>query len=430
MPVRAIVGAQWGDEGKGKITDLLAERADVVIRFGGGANAGHTVVNRYGEFKLHAVPCGIFNPDCIALIGTGCVLDLDFLPSELEHLSAAGVSYEGLRISSRAHLVMPYHLVLDRLEEESRGSGTIGTTLRGVGPTYVDKAHRAGIRAGDLLEPSSLREKLRAILDEKNHILATRYNSEPLSFDAVWERTEEWRDTFGPYIVDQVELVGDALDLGREILLEGQLGALRDIDWGTYPYVTSSTTIAGGGAVGGGIPPMAIERVTGVVKAYTTAVGRGPFPTELHDDVGRRLQSEGKEVGATTGRTRRVGWFDAVAARYARRLNGFTDVAITKVDVLDSFESLKICTAYEIDGNRVNTVPSTAQLERAVPIYEDLPGWKRSTSEVRELASLPDAARAYIARIEELVGAPASFVSVGPEREQTVALHEVPAGVR
>jgi adenylosuccinate synthase len=420
MPVRAIVGAQWGDEGKGKITDVLAQDADIVMRFGGGSNAGHTVVNSMGEFRLHGVPSGIFNPNAISLVGTGTVVDFDALASELAELARCGVGADGLRISSRAHVVMPYHLTIDRLGDEARGALAIGTTRRGVGPAYVDKADRVGIQVGDVLEPETLRRKLELVLPQKNRVLQDVYGHAPYELAELLRRAEGWRQQFGACVVDQVELLASALDDGTRILLEGQLGALRDLDWGTYPYVTSSTTIAGGGAVGGGIPPMLIDSVVGVVKAYTTAVGTGPVPTELLDATGDDLRRRGGEFGATTGRPRRVGWFDAVATRYACLLNRFSGIAVTKLDVLDRMPSVRLCTAYRVDGRRHATVPSTAMLERAEPEYEDLPGWTESTRDARSWDDLPDNARRYVSRIEGLVGAPVSIVSVGQARDQTI----------
>lgn len=420
MPVTAIVGAQWGDEGKGKITDLLAQRAELVIRYGGGSNAGHTVVNDRGEFRLHLVPSGIFNSTATCLIGTGTVVDFDYLAQELQGLAEASVSAERLRISSRAHVVMPYHLLLDRLEDEARGSSTLGTTRRGIGPTYVDKAGRVGIQAGDILEPEIFERKLRNVLPSKNRLLQDIYGHPPMHLEDLLERAQEWRDRFGPMIVDQVGLVADALDGGLEVLLEGQLGALRDLDWGTYPFVTSSTVIAGGGAVGGGIPPICIDNVLGVVKAYTTAVGTGPVPTELHGAEAEDLRTRGQEFGATTGRPRRVGWFDAVATRYAHRLNRFSSIAVTKLDVLDGMSRLQVCTAYRRGAERYTTVPNTSILEQVVPEYEEIEGWNEPTTGVTTWDGLPPAARDYLRRIETLVGAPISMVSVGQSREQTI----------
>jgi adenylosuccinate synthase len=419
VPVTAVVGAQWGDEGKGKITDLLSQEAGVVVRFGGGANAGHTVVNPYGEFKLHAIPSGIFNPEATALIGTGAVVDLDSLRAEIDEVASAGVDVDGLRISTRAHLVMPYHLLLDRLRDEARNTMSIGTTRRGIGPTYADKADRVGIQAGDLLFPDVLRQKLALVLPRKNAELEA-FGHRPVECDELMDRAAGWWDFYAARLTDQVPLIDEALSCGRRILLEGQLGSMRDLDWGTYPYVTSSTTIAGGGGVGGGIPPAHITDVVGVVKAYTSAVGTGPLPTELRDEEGHELRERGAEYGATTGRPRRVGWFDAVAARYGRMLNGFTGIAVTKLDVLDGLPSIPICHAYSVDGVQYDTVPPTPLLERALPLYEEMPGWSGSTAGAGSWDELPAAAQRYLGRIEELVGAPISIVSVGPAREQTI----------
>ncbi len=427
MPVTAIVGAQWGDEGKGKITDLLAQDADIVVRYGGGSNAGHTVINDRGEFKLHLVPSGIFNEGAISLIGTGTVVDFDFLKPELQQLTNAGVCTDGLRISSRAHVVMPYHLLLDRLGDEARSSFVIGTTRRGVGPTYVDKADRVGIQVGDILDPRVLKRKLELVLPQKNRLLQEVYGQPPQDMEELLERAKGWSEQYQALIIDQVPLIAQALDAGRNILLEGQLGALRDLDWGTYPFVTSSTTVAGGGGVGGGVPPMCITQVMGVVKAYTTAVGEGPLPTELLDETGEALRLQGGEFGATTGRPRRIGWFDAVATRYGHYLNRFTGIAVTKLDVLDRMPTLRICTAYRDGDQHYDTVPSTSILERVIPEYEEMPGWNESTTGARLWNDLPAAAKAYLQRIETLVGAPVSMVSVGPAREQTIIYRGSPA---
>lgn len=419
MPVTAIVGAQWGDEGKGKITDLLAGQANLIVRFGGGGNAGHTVINEFGEFALHIIPSGIFNRHAVSLIGTGTVVDLDGLGEEIDALVRRGVDADNLRISSRAHLVMPYHLLLDRLNDEARGSLTLGTTRKGIGPAYADKADRTGIRAGDLLHGRALRSALSVALPKHNAQLE-RFGHPRLDAADLEEKALIWSERFGDLIVDQAVLIGDALDNGREILLEGQLGAMRDLDWGTYPYVTSSTTIAGGGGVGGGVPPRCIERVIGVVKAYTSAVGTGPVPAELTGPDGDALRERGREFGTTTGRPRRVGWFDAVATRYAHLLNHFTDLALTKLDVLDGLPRLKVVTAYAMDGVELTSVPDTADMELAEPVYEEMPGWNEPTGDARTWDDLPEAARRYVERIEELVGAPITMVSVGPARDQTI----------
>jgi adenylosuccinate synthase len=420
MPVTAIVGAQWGDEGKGKITDLLSQDADLVIRFGGGSNAGHTVINHFGEFKLHLIPSGIFNANALALIGSGTVVDLDYLETEFQQLDAAHVPYSGLRISSRAHLTMPYHVALDGAEDTAREDFVIGTTRRGVGPTYVDKAGRVGIQAGDLMHPDVLASKIRHALRTHRGRLDAIAGYQVPTADELLARAEHWRTRFGEFIVDQIDLLEQALDQDWHIVLEGQLGALRDLDWGTYPYVTSSTTIAGGGAVGGGVPPRYITNVIGVVKAYTSAVGEGPVPTELTGDASERLRERGQEFGATTGRPRRVGWFDAVATRYAHRLNRFTGIAVTKLDILDGESEIKLCTGYELHGRRLNTVPITPDYEAVTPVYETMPGWQGRCADARTWSELPDGARAYLQRIEETVGARVRYVSVGPERDQTI----------
>jgi len=417
-----IVGAQWGDEGKGKITDLLAQEADLVIRFGGGSNAGHTVVNDRGEFALHAIPSGIFNARAVSLIGTGCVVDFEQLHSEKQELERAGIDTSGLRISSRAHVVMPYHVLLDGLSDDARGSEAIGTTRRGVGPTYADKAERVGIQVADVLDPSVLRRKLELALPDKNRKLQDVYGHAPAEVEDLLELAEGWRHEFGPAVVDQVTLVSEALDADRQILLEGQLGALRDLDWGTYPYVTSSATIAGGGGVGGGIPARFITRVAGVVKAYTSAVGTGPVPTDLVGAAGDWLRDAGDEFGVTTGRARRVGWFDAVATRYSHLLNCFTGIALTKLDVLDGTPTVKLCTAYRAGNERYTSLPSTAVLERVEPEYEEMAGWSAPTRGAKRWQDLPAEAQAYVRRIEELVGAPIKIVSVGPGRDETIVL--------
>jgi len=419
VPVTAIVGAQWGDEGKGKITDVLAQEADVVIRFQGGNNAGHTVVNERGQFKLHLVPSGIFNPNALCVLGPGTVVDLVALCEEIEALEAAGVSTERLRVAERAHLLLPYHVALDRLDERERGRRRLGTTGRGVGPAYGDKVTRHGIQAYEVGDEKRFRARVGRAVEEKNRIL-TAYGESPLDPTAVADAVLAAAARLGPRIVDTLALVEDALRANARILLEGQLGAMRDLDWGIYPYVTSSNPLAGGAAIGAGIPPRSITRVIGVVKAYSTAVGEGPFPTELHGDDAARLRERGGEFGATTGRPRRVGWFDAVAARHAHRLNDFTDIAVTKLDVLDRYEVLPVAVRYRVDGRETADVPPTAALERAEPVYETLGGWCADTTAARSRDTLPARARAYLDRIAGLVGAPVSMISVGPDRAATI----------
>ncbi|MGH2500536.1 MAG: adenylosuccinate synthase, partial [Candidatus Limnocylindria bacterium] len=418
MPVTAIVGAQWGDEGKGKITDLLAQEADLVIRFQGGNNAGHTVVNQLGTFKLHLVPAGIFNPDALCIVGPGTVVDLVALCEELSALERAGVSTANLRVADRAHLLMPWHVALDRLDERERGRRRLGTTGKGVGPAYADKVARHGIQVYEVRDERRFRERVAHELATRNAILE-RFGDAPLDPAAVADRTLAAAATLGDRIVDTLPIVERALGTDARILLEGQLGAMRDLDWGIYPYVTSSNPLAGGAAVGAGVPPRAITRVVGVVKAYSTAVGEGPFPTELHGAEANALRERGAEYGATTGRPRRVGWFDAVAARHAHRLNAFTELAVTKLDVLDAYAEIPFCAAYELDGRVTADMPPTGVLERARPRYERLRGWNEPLAHLSDRDRLPEPARAYLARIETSVGAPIGIIGIGPERAAT-----------
>ncbi len=419
MPVTAVVGAQWGDEGKGKITDLLAQEADLVIRFQGGNNAGHTVVNQHGTFKLHLVPSGIFNPKALCIVGPGTVVDLAALCEEMAMLEDAGISTANLRVAERAHLLMPWHIALDRLDERERGRQKLGTTGRGVGPAYADKVARHGIQVYEVRDRKRFRARVAHELETKNAILE-RFGDAPLDADAVADAVLAAAATLGDRIADTLPLVERAVAKDARILLEGQLGAMRDLDWGIYPYVTSSNPLAGGAAVGGGIAPRHITRVIGVVKAYSTAVGEGPFPTELHGREADELRDRAGEFGATTGRPRRVGWFDAVAARYAHRLNAFTELAVTKLDVLDVYEEIPFCGSYQIDGCVTTDMPPTHSLERAIPEYERLPGWRTPITSVADRAHLPAAARAYLERIQETVGAPIGMVGVGPERAATL----------
>jgi adenylosuccinate synthase len=421
MTVTAVVGAQWGDEGKGRIVDYLAQRADMVIRFQGGDNAGHTVVNALGTFRLHLVPSGIFNPHTRCIIGTGTVVNPETVLGEMKGLSSVGVGIDNLWLSERAHVVMPYHCLLDGLEETARGGAQIGTTRRGIGPAYADKAARCGIRLSDLKRPEYLRERLIQVLEQKNRTLAL-FGHEPVQLDALMDQATEWGRSLGSRIVDTLPMVREAVRSRREILLEGQLGVMRDLDWGMYPYVTSSNPLAGAAACGAGLPPTAIDRIIGVVKAYSTAVGAGPLPTELIDENGSLMREVGLEYGATTGRPRRCGWFDGVAIDYATWLNGFTSLAITKLDVLDGLPEIKICIAYRIDGEETTQMPDTPDLARAVPVYETWPGWQTPTRSARSWDDLPRPARAYLHRISELAGVPIEYVSVGPERDQMILL--------
>lgn len=422
MPVTAVVGAQYGDEGKGRIVDWLAQRADMVIRYQGGDNAGHTVMNEFGKFALHMVPSGVFNPVATCIVGPGAVVNPDNLLDELAHVEAAKVSTANLFISERAHVVMPYHPLIDGLEEEARsGRDKIGTTKRGIGPAYADKARRVGIRMGDILRPDYLRARLENVLPDKNKEIVA-LGGQPLTIEFLMERAAIWAEKLGHRVVDTMPLVQHAVQADHSVLLEGQLGVMRDLDWGTYPFVTSSNPLAGYASIGAGMPPTAITHVIGVVKAYSTAVGAGPFPVELLDADGEKLREIGQEYGATTGRKRRCGWFDGVAIRHAAWLNGFTGIAITKLDVLDTFEEVKICTGYRV-GDRVLThVPDTPVYEQVEPIYETWPGWMASTREARQWDDLPKHARLFLRRLSELVGVKIQFVSVGAEREELIVM--------
>lgn len=423
MPVTAVVGAQWGDEGKGRVIDFLAEHADVVIRFQGGDNAGHTVVNDLGVFRLHLIPSGMFYPGTRNIIGAGPVVNPDSLLREMAELTAAGVDLRNLWLSDRAHIVMPYHVQLDGLQEAARGGAAIGTTKRGIGPAYSDKAARWGLRLGDLLQPEWLRGRLEQVTPRKNAELE-RFGAPPLAVDALYAQCLAWAEQLGPRIINVLPLVRAAVEADQAVLLEGQLGVMRDLDWGIYPYVTSSNPTAAFSAAGSGIPPSKINRVVGVVKAYSTCVGAGPFPVELLDAEGERLRKLGQEYGATTGRPRRVGWFDGVAINYAAWLNGMTDLAVTKLDVLDTLSELKICIGYRLGDTLLTHVPDTALLESALPVYETWPGWLQPTTGCRAWDELPPAAQRYLRRIEQLAGAPLTWVSVGAEREAMFAVKE------
>ena len=423
MTVIAVVGAQWGDEGKGRIIDFLAQEADMVIRFQGGDNAGHTVINEFGKHTLHLVPSGIFNPATQNIIGTGCVVNPQSLLQEMASLAQAGVTLDNLWISARAQMLMPYHRLLDELEERARGKDTIGTTKRGIGPAYADKAARSGLRMGDLLQPDWLEARLDNALRVVNRKLQI-LGGQPVDGQELYALCMAYREQLQERIVDTVPLVRDAIQRGDDILLEGQLGVMRDLDWGIYPYVTSSNPTAAYAPSGAGLPARTIDRVIGVVKAYSTAVGDGPFPVELHDEDGEKLREIGGEFGATTGRPRRCGWFDGVAIGYASWINGMTGLAITKLDVLDHFETLRICVGYRLPNGEVVTdsMPDTPILYQVEPVYEEWPGWLTSTQDCRRWDDLPKPARAYIHRISELAGVKVDYVSVGPEREQMFAV--------
>ena len=425
MPVIAVIGAQWGDEGKGKVVDLLAQKAKVVVRFSGGDNAGHTVINPHGEFKLHLIPSGIFSPQAVCIIGNGVVINPTVLIDEMDQLDQRGVDTTRLFISDRAHLIMPYHILLDGLEEEARGGKALGTTRRGVGPAFTDKAARLGIRTGDLLDKGALLERLRFILDYKNIILTKVYQVNPLSLDEVYSQYCHYGERLAPYIRETVIMIEEALNREELVLLEGAQGALLDPDFGTYPYTTSSSPLAGGGCLGAGLGPTKINRILGVFKAYCTRVGSGPMPTELKDETGNLIRERAHEYGTTTGRPRRCGWFDAVAARFSTRINGFTGAAVTRLDILDALPRMKICVGYKLDGKAIDYFPSSIDaLEKCQPIYEELPGWQVPITDIREYEQLPPQARQYITRLEELISCPVKLICVGPEREQTI--HKMP----
>jgi adenylosuccinate synthase len=429
MSVVALIGAQWGDEGKGGLVDMLASKARLVVRYGGGNNAGHTVVNPLGTFKLHLVPSGIFDPAIVNVIGPGVVVDPEALLNELKGLIDRGISVSKLFISERAHVIMPYHVMLDQLQEESRGEGKIGTTGRGIGPAYADKMSRTGIRMADLLHEETLLTRLRVVLEEKNRLLTRLYNAKPLSLHDTYLRYLDLGHQLADHIADVHPIIHRALEKDLPVLLEGAQGTLLDIDHGTYPYVTSSPPGAAGACQGSGIGPTRVQSVIGVFKAYATRVGEGPFPTEVVGDEAEVLRQIGKpwaEVGTTTGRMRRVGWFDGVMARYAAQINGIDTLAITKLDVLDTLDSIKICTGYRMHDTTLDYPPATiAVLSQVEPIYEEMPGWQAPTSEVRRFQDLPEAAQAYVARVCQIVGARVGIVSVGPGREQTITVNEV-----
>ena len=425
MPVIAVIGAQWGDEGKGKIVDLLAEKANMVVRFSGGSNAGHTVVNPDGEFKMHLIPSGIFHREVTCIIGNGVVIDPAVLLEEIEELKRHDVAVDRLFVSDRAQLIMPYHLLLDALEEESRGSGALGTTRRGIGPAYMDKAGRLGIRTGDLLEKGAFLERLRPVLDQKNRILTRVYEAQPLMLEEIYEKYCHYGELLAPFIRETDLMVKEALERKEKVLLEGAQGTMLDVDFGTYPYVTSTSTMAGGACSGLGLSPMEVDGIIGVFKAYTTRVGSGPMPTELLDETGELIRERAHERGTTTGRPRRCGWFDAVVGRFSARINGFSSFALTRLDILDVLPSLKICTEYKLDGDTLQNPPSNSSLlAKCAPLYEELPGWQTDISGIRRVKDLPKQARTYVKRMEELLGCPASIISVGERREQTIMVSE------
>jgi adenylosuccinate synthase len=420
-----VIGAQWGDEGKGKITDLLSRSADVVVRYQGGNNAGHTVVVGDRTFKLHLIPSGILYPKTECIIANGTVIDPKVLLQEVDRLKDLGISTDNLFISETAHVTMPYHRELDRASEAQRAEHKIGTTGRGIGPTYADKSERVGIRIIDLMDEKRMPKKLRWAIEQKNIVLQKLYNLEPLDVEAIIAEYRGYADRLRPHVVDASLKIDAAIRERRNILFEGAQGTLLDLDHGTYPYVTSSNPVAGGACIGAGVGPTCIDRVIGVAKAYTTRVGEGPFPTELHDEIGNHIGERGAEFGTTTGRKRRCGWFDGVIGRYAVRINGLDCLAVTKLDVLDDLDEIKVCTAYELDGKVVHDFPSDSRaFARAIPIYETLPGWKQSTSECKVVEDLPEAAKDYLKFLADLTGTPIAIISLGASRGQTIIVED------
>ena len=426
MPAYAVIGGQWGDEGKGKIIDYLAGRVDSVVRYAGGNNAGHTVVNDQGEFQLHLVPSGICWPGVSGIIGNGVVVDPDALLAELDDLNARHIDTSLLYVSERAHVIMPYHILLDQLEEQARGDAAIGTTGRGIGPTYMDKISRSGIRIGDLLDREVLEPRLEQALSFKNALISKVYGQEPLCLDDILAKCRTWAKHLRPHIQPTEQIVQDLLTQNKRVLLEGAQGTLLDIDHGSYPYVTSSSPSIGGACTGLGLNPQAIAGVLGVFKAYSTRVGAGPMPSEIHGEKAEELREKAHEYGVTTGRARRVGWFDALAGQYSRQINGLTGMVLTRLDILDGFSSVRICVGYRVDGKELDRFPSnTGLLARCQPVYEEHPGWDQPTASATKLSQLPENALSYVRRIEELVGCPVQIISTGPSREETIMVQPV-----
>jgi adenylosuccinate synthase len=426
VPAVVIIGAQWGDEGKGKATDLLAGRIDYVVKFNGGNNAGHTVVIGDKKYALHLLPSGILTEGVIPVIANGVVIDIEVLFAELEALTARGVDVSKLMVSANAHVITHYHRILDRVGERFLGKRQIGTTGRGIGPTYADKINRVGIRIQDLFDENILRQKVEAALDLKNHLLLKVYNRRAISVDEIVDDLLSYAERLRPMVADTALELHRALTAGKTVLFEGGQATMLDVDHGTYPFVTSSNSTAGGASTGAGIGPGRIERVIGIVKAYTTRVGAGPFPTELHDEQGEWLRSQGFEFGTTTGRPRRTGWYDAPIARYAARINGVTDFVMTKLDVLTGLEKIPVCVAYDVDGQRVDEVPvSQSDFHHAKPIYQDFPGWQEDITGARKFSDLPKAAQHYVLELEAMSGARISAVGVGPSREAVVVRHDL-----
>jgi adenylosuccinate synthase len=426
MPAIALLGAQWGDEGKGKATDLLGERVDYVVKFNGGNNAGHTIVVGDEKYALHLLPSGILTPGVVPVIGNGVVIDLGVLFGEIDAITARGIDCSRLVVSANAHIITPYHVQMDKVGERFLGKSKIGTTGRGIGPAYADKMSRLGVRVQDLFDPKILRQKVEGALETKNQLLVKGYNRKAIAVDDVVSELLVHADRLQPMVVDTALLLERALNEGKVVLLEAGQATMLDVDHGTYPFVTSSSATAGGACTGSGIPPTRIDRVVAVVKAYATRVGEGPMPTELIDADGERLRSVGAEFGVTTGRPRRCGWYDAVVARYAARVNGVTDFVLTKLDVLTGIEQIPVCVGYDVGGIRHDEMPMTqTEFHHATPIYELLPGWEEDISGARAIEDLPKQARSYVEAVEAMSGAPISVVGVGPDRDETIAIRSL-----
>ncbi|MGL4336614.1 MAG: adenylosuccinate synthase [Turicibacter sp.] len=419
-----VVGTQWGDEGKGKITDYLAQRADIVARYQGGNNAGHTIEFQGQQFKLRLIPSGVFNSERV-LLGNGMVIDPGSLLEEIQYLNDAGIKTDHIRISNRAHVIFPYHIELDGLQEELKGDNKVGTTKRGIGPCYTDKYARVGIRMGELMDKELFASRLAAQLADKNEILA-RHGKETFSFDEMYANYCAYAEVLKPFVTDTSYELDEAFNEGKKVLFEGAQGVMLDIDHGTYPFVTSSNPSAGAVTIGLGVGPTKIKEIVGVVKAYSTRVGEGAFPTEIEGETADRIREIGREYGTVTGRPRRIGWFDSVVVSHTRRVSGLTGISINLLDVLSGLETLKVCTAYELDGQIIKFIPSTIkEFERCVPVYEEMPGWSEDITRVTSFEELPVAAQNYLRRIEELVGCPIAIFSVGPDREQTILMKEL-----
>lgn len=426
MSTVVVIGTQWGDEGKGKITDYLAESAEVVARYQGGNNAGHTILIEDKKYKLHLIPSGIFYSDKICVIGNGLVVNPKALLDEIQYIHDNGFSTENLKISDRAHIILPYHMVLDELEEERKGDNKIGTTKKGIGPAYVDKAARTGIRVADLMDAEIFEKRLRHMVAEKNLLIEGVYGGKGLDVESILVEYLGYAEQLRKYVADTSVVLNDVIDAGRKVLFEGAQGVMLDLDNGTYPYVTSSNPTAGGVCIGSGVGPTKINQVIGVAKAYTTRVGDGPFPTELNNAIGDWIREKGHEYGTTTGRPRRVGWFDSVVVRHARRVSGITGLSLNSIDVLSGLETVKICTAYRLDGEIIEHYPANLNtLGRCEAVYEEMPGWSEDIGGARSLDDLPKNARHYLERVSELTGIPIAIFSVGRNREQTNQIGEI-----